>query len=61
MVKRKQFNVQCYNCKEKMILEELEEKGCVERQGDYIIVFCDRCSNEFFLHNGKGFKGHKVE
>lgn len=58
-MKKVRFDFQCYNCKKKYTIAELEELGYVELIDEYHIIDCPNCGNQTYLKN-KGFKSCKL-
>lgn len=58
---RKKINFCCFNCKHKDNVEELEERGYVERIGsEQIVIECEKCGEFTYICHNKGYKGHKI-
>lgn len=58
-MKRVRFDFQCYNCKKKYLISELNELEYIEVIGDYHIIDCPCCGEQTFLKD-KGYKSCKI-
>lgn len=59
---RKKINFCCFKCKHKDNVEDLEERGYVERiDSEHAVVECERCGEFTYICHSKGYKGHKID
>lgn len=59
---RKKLNFCCFKCKHKDNVEDLEERGYVERiDSEHVVVECERCGEFTYICHSKGYKGHKID